>query len=73
MPMPMMNVRKVRMLMHDSFVPMPVLVRLIGPPFERMFVSMMLVVNVSMAVLDRFMNMFMLMSLDHVQPDPTSH
>ena len=49
--MPMMDVRKVRMLMHHHLVPVRVLMRLVPVPREIVFVLVMHVVRVPMAML----------------------
>lgn len=69
----MMDVRKVRMLMHHHLVPVRVLMRLVPVPREIVFVLVMHVVRVPMAMLHRLMHMFVLVMLGEVQPHTPAH
>ncbi len=70
MRMPVVDVRKVRVLVDHGFMPMPVLVRLGAAPREIVFVLVMLVVNRPMRMRHRLMHMLMLVMFREVQPDP---
>lgn len=59
--MAVVDIRKMRMLMHHGLVLVPVLVRIVGTPREVMLVPVMRVVDVAMTVGQRFMPMLVLM------------
>jgi hypothetical protein len=67
----MMEVRIVRMPVPEPVMPMPVRMRLARRPFVG--VLMMLVVDVAMFVLDRFVRMIMLMAFGQMQPEAERH
>lgn len=73
MQMPVMNIRKVRMLVHHRLVPVPMLVGLLAGPRERMLVLVVIVVDMPMTVFHRLVHMFMLMMLGEVQPYAPGH
>ena len=70
MRMPVVDVRKVRVLVDHGLVAVPVLVRLGAAPREIVFVLVMLVVNMPMRMRHRLMHMLMLVMFREVQPDP---
>jgi hypothetical protein len=61
--MPMVEVRKVRMSVHEPCVPVPVRVRLARRMLGLMRMLMVLVVYVRVLVLDRLMRMLVLVPL----------
>ncbi len=68
-----MNVRVMRMLVRDWFVPVRVRMRFAAIPIELMGMLMMFVMRMSMLMLDRLVRVFMLMRLSQVQPDAEGH
>jgi hypothetical protein len=68
MAMAVMQVRVVRVPVHERGVPVPVGVRLAGRIGGRVLVLVMFVVTMPMLVLYWFMNVFMLMPLGQMQP-----
>ena len=73
MPMPMMEVRAVRMPVHQADVVMPMSVRFIGWITGAMRMLMMLVVTVPVFMLHRFVNVFVLVPLSQMQPEAEAH
>ena len=71
--MAVVNVRVVGMLVRQHFVPVRVRVRFVPVPGEVVRVLVMLVVAMPMRVLQRFVGVFVLMPLAHVQPDTEGH
>lgn len=71
--MPMMDVRKMRMLMSQGLMPMQMAVRLVAIPLEIMRVLVMQVVNVWMGVFEWLMRVLMLVTLGQMQPNPNPH
>ena len=64
--MPVVDVRKMRMLVRERCVAVPVLVRLVALPVEVVFVPMVLVMDMPVAVLHRFVHMLVLMVFGQV-------
>ena len=73
MPMPVMNVRVVRMLVRQHLMPVGMRVRLSGVPGKGMRVLVVLVMRMPVAVLQRLMTVFVFMPLANVQPDADGH
>ncbi len=71
--MPVMNVRVVRMTMHQLRMPMPMRVRLAGRISRSMRVLMMLVMDVRVFVFQSLMPVFMFVPFREVQPHPQAH
>ena len=71
--MSMMDVGKMRVLVHYRLVPMPVLVGHVVVPWEGMFVLVVCVVDMAVTVLHRLMYVFVLVVFSEVQPDAASH
>ena len=68
-----MQVRIVRMLVQKPRVRVPVAVRLAGRRVGRMLVLVMDVMHVAMLMLERLMQMLMIMRLGEVQIDANAH
>jgi len=62
MPVPMMNVREMRMFMGSGFAPMRMSVKFLAVPAEIMFVRMMCIVHVLIRVLPRLMRVYMVVT-----------
>jgi hypothetical protein len=73
MSMPMMEVRVVRMPVHDADVPMPMSMRFAGRVAGAMRVLMMLVVTMPVFMLHRLVNVLVLVSFRQMQPQPEPH
>ncbi len=73
MPMPMMEVRVVRMPVHQSDVAMPMSVRFTGWITGAMRMLMMLVVTMPVFMLHRLVNVFVLVPLSQMQPEAEAH
>ena len=73
MPVPVVNIRKVRVIMANRRMLMDMTVSTVACCFTVMLVLVMLVVSVPVAVLQRLMQMQMLMALGQVQPDSVDH
>ena len=73
MRVPVVDVRKVRVLVDHGLVAVPVLVRLGAGPRKIVFVLVMLVVDMPMSVRHRLMHVLVLVMLREVQPDPQAH
>lgn len=69
MPVPMMQVRVVRVPMHQADVPVPMSVRLTERVSRTMIVPVMLVVTMPVLMLHRLVKVFVLVSLGQVQPE----
>lgn len=73
MIMTMVQIRKVRMAVHDRFVPVPVSVFDLGQRLFAMGMLMMFIVFVIMGVFYRLVQMFMAMLFRQMQPHPNRH
>jgi hypothetical protein len=73
MPVSVMHIRRVRMCMFETTVLMPVGMRLADWIVRSMPMLMMLVMNVRVHVRHWIMDVFMLMTLGDVQPNPYRH
>ncbi len=73
MPVPVVDVRKMRGLVGQDLVAMGMYVRLIALPREIVTMPMMLVMQVSMSVLLDIMGMLVFMSFSHVEPYAHGH
>ena len=73
MPMPVMEVRVMRMPVDEPFVPMFMGVRLGAVPIGVMRVAMVLVMNVPVRMDERLVRVQVLMTLRDVQPHAGSH
>lgn len=71
--MPVMNVRIVRMLVRDHFMPVWMHMGFAAIPYKIMRMLMVLVMTVRMLVLHCFMRVLMLVSLGQMQPDTQGH
>ena len=60
-PVPMMNIRKMGMTVAQPFMRMVMRMRFLSIPWKRMLVLMMLIVSMRMHVLQRLMNVLVLM------------
>lgn len=69
----MVNIRKMRMAMTDHVMLMGMTMGGVPGDFFIMFMLMMFVVGMPMGVLQRLMQMDMLMALGQVQPDAKHH
>ena len=65
---PVVNVRVMRVRMHNRLVPMPVCVRFAGGIPHGVRVPVVLVVDVQVLVLQRLVNVLVFVALGHVQP-----
>ena len=68
-----MDVWKVRMLMHHGGVTMPMAVRFGDIPDEIVRMLMVFIMDMPVAVFQRFMAVFMFMALGEMQPDAPAH
>jgi len=68
-----MQVGIVRMLVQKPRVPVPVAMRLAGRRVRRVLVLVMDVMHVAMFMLERFMQMFVVVRLREVQIDADPH
>ena len=73
MSMPMMEVRVVRMPVHQANVPVPMRVWFTGRIARTMRVLMMLVVTMPVFMLHRLVNVLVLVSFRQMQPQPEPH
>ena len=73
MSMPMMEVRVVRMPVHQAHVPVPMSVRFARRIACAMRVLMMLVVKMPVFMLHRLVNVLVFMPLGHMQPEAEAH
>ena len=69
----MVQIRVVRMPVHQWCMTMPVRMRLAGRVGRRMIVLMVRIVTMAMLVLHRFMNVVMLVLLGQMKPEPEAH
>ena len=67
------HVRHMRMLVHEPLVAMPVRMGLAGRIVRAMRVLMVRIVHMRVTVLQGLMDVFVLMVLGQVQPDPEAH
>ena len=65
-----MHIRRVRMRMFETIVPVPMGMRLAYRIIRSMLMLVMLVMNVRMRVCHWIVDVFMLMALRDVQPNP---
>ena len=72
-PMPMMDVRVVRMAVQQRLVAMLVGMRLLSAPGGVVRVPMVRVVNVQVIVSERFVPMLVFVPLGQMQPDAERH
>jgi hypothetical protein len=70
MAMSVMHIRRVRMRMFETIVLVPMGMRLAYWIIRSMRMLVMLVMNVRVRVRHRIVDVFMLMALRHVQPNP---
>jgi hypothetical protein len=70
---PVVDLRVVRVLVHERFVDVPVCVRLRGLRTGLRLVPVVLVVDVRVAVRQRLARVFVLVPLAQVEPRPGSH
>lgn len=68
MHVPMVNIWEMRVAVRDGDMPMRMTVRLLSIPPLRMFMLMVLIVNMAMAMFQRFMGMLMSMLFSQMQP-----
>jgi hypothetical protein len=73
MPVPVVDVRVVRMLVGQHYVLMWVHVRLVTIPGEDVLVLMMCVVEVRVCVFERLVRVLVFVPLLDVQPHPQGH
>ena len=73
MPVPMMNVRVMRMDMHQRLMTVWMRVRLSRWITRSVQVPMMLVVQMKMFVLEHLVNVFVLVTLHQMQPHAERH
>ena len=73
MPVPMVDVRRVRMRMHEGRVCMSVRVRLAWGIVGTMLVTMMPVVHVTMRVRERLVRVCVLVPFRQMNPQPDAH
>lgn len=69
----MVDIWKMRMVVGDRQMAVPVLVRFAPIPIRAMLVQVVLVVHVAMAVLQRLVGVLVLVTLCQVQPDAKGH
>ena len=73
MPVPMVNVGKMRMAVAHFRMRMSMIVRLGPVPLKVMFVLMMLIVGVGVTVLQRLVPMIVNVTLSEMDPDTQAH
>ena len=73
MVVPVMQVRIMRMLVQKPRVPVPVAMRLAGRRARPVLMLVMDVMHVAMLMLERLMEMLVLVRLGKVQIDPNPH
>lgn len=71
--MPVVDIREMGVPVCDRLVLVHMRMRLLAIPFAVMLVLMVLIMDVGVAVFQRFMGVFMLMALGQMQPDAPSH
>ena len=69
----MVDVREVGVLVRHHSVCVPMRVRLGALPFEVVLMLVVAVMRMAMGVCQRLMQMFVIMLLGQVQPDPQGH
>ena len=69
----MVQVGVMRMSMHEAIMPMAMSMRLSCIQARLMFMLMMLVVDMGVAVFHRLVDMLVLVTLAHMQPDAQRH
>ena len=72
-PVPMVNIREMRVLVRHGLVSMPMAVRFLAIPSKVMRMLVVLVMSVRMRVLQRFVGVFMVMPFTQMQPDTQAH
>ena len=73
MPVAVVDIGIVRVAVDQHFVPMRVPMRLCSVPFEGMTVSVMLVMPVRVRMLERLVDVLVLMPFAHVKPHAQRH
>lgn len=73
MHMSMVDIRIMRVLVHQHLMPMRVRVRDVRVPLELVRVLMVFIVPMAVAVLEGFVRMLVLMPLAQMQPDTDGH
>ena len=73
MRMPVVDVRKMWMLVHQHPVFVPVFMRLTGFRFSAVHMLVVLVMDMRMGMFERIMPVHVLMMLGQVQPDAPAH
>src|ERR1700754_2250105 len=73
MPMPVMDIGKMRVRMRDRRMHVTMRMRFIALVRKIVFVPMMLVMPMRMRVLDPVVRMFVLVTLAHMQDDADRH
>lgn len=73
MTVPVVEIRKVRMSMHQRLMVMYMQMRFSTVPREIMFVLVMQVMCVSVRMCRRFVRMLVIMTLGQMQPDSDAH
>lgn len=73
MPVPVVDVRKVRVPVRQNAMPMRVHMRLAPVPRKVMLVLVMRVVSMRMRVLERLMRVLVLVPFSNMQPDADGH
>ena len=73
MAMRVVHVRHMRMLVYEPLVAMPVRMGLAGRIVLAVAVLMVCIVHMRVAVLQGLMDVFVLMMLGQVQPEPEAH
>ena len=71
--MSVVNVRIVRVLVHDRFMVVPVVVGLFASPCEHMLVLVVSVMNMTVTVRHHLMSVFVFVMLGEVQPHAARH
>ena len=70
---PVMQVRVMRMPVHERRMTVPMHMRLSGRHVGPVVMSMVLVVPMPVLVFHRVMNVLVIVLLDQVQPEPEAH
>ena len=73
MRMAVVNIREVRVLVDQSGMAMPVLMRLDPGPVAVMVMLVVRIVDMGVAVLDRFVRVQVIMPLGEMQPHAPAH
>ena len=69
----MVDIRKMRVLVHHANVAVPMLMRLIIVPIEIVRMPVVLIMDMTMGMLDWLMPVLMFMVFRQVQPDAPGH